>query len=764
MDGVLPLRLIGRNDDDSLFIFETKSRRVDDFDILSHKWPPTLDKPGYHYPMPGLHYNVLVPSATIEEIKTLMAQAKINYLWADCLCINQLDDNEILNEVSKMFEYYKGARRCHVLLHMQDAWDPQTIVDDLKFLGHVLSNMGGATLASEAVGLSDNMIRRLAVWENKEEQNWVFPMDKGLVRSSGVDMGVLNCYATCINRITSLFNNIYFKRVWTFQEMILGKNVNLWAINTVALPGTSSATGDYSITLTSIGELPVWMNLATDSNDKANKLYQWIHCSRDQKSDLVLAILNAIEEQAVEVKSLQLRVGGITSAKSDIMHGGSSWWKFNSRGVSNIFSAVSLIPRVAEKPRDIYLGLLGIFNGLFDVEQLSTLGMDMDKITFEFFQQLSIKTEFAWTKLAISSGERKQWDWIPVARIPKTPNTTDCFSGVIQLGRLKKKGQAKSMAVTGVKGTPRPYMKIRLVGQESGKFQFIFKGCNCGKKIKTGFFKKETIPTHDTPVQIRTDQTGRTLVWCATVLGSLIDPGCNLPDYRRKLLNRLLPVWRVTDPLAKPIGWTDRCVSGTAWENPGEIRPHNWSMNYDMVDIHHCRSRLHNDSTANLACEVTVNCGCTITAPFSFIFEGISAVKGSSLGETVATLDNDGRITLHDGLGFVQVGDEGKTFKLVAFGGDVRAHRAHAVECRVKKKSKPLELTKPWPSGRALVRDDFTHDMTDMMRNYGYISTEGAGNMLISRNKPVGPYKIIGVCIDQHLSEQEDGYTDVTLR
>ena len=33
-------------------------------------------------------------------------------------------------------------------------------------------------------------------------------------------------------------------------------------------------------------------------------------------------------------------------------------------------------------------------------------GDDMERISFNFFKQLSTKTGFAWTKLAISSGER----------------------------------------------------------------------------------------------------------------------------------------------------------------------------------------------------------------------------------------------------------------------------------------------------------------------------------------------------------------------
>lgn len=142
---------------------------------------------------------------------------------------------------------------------MPEVWNPQDIVDDLKFLDHVLSHMGGAALASEALGLTENVTRRLSSWVSKE---WTFEVDRSTARSASVDMGVLNCYSTCIKHVKSLFANLYFSRVWTFQEMLLGKKITLWGINLQSI--------------SYIGELDIWMDLATDSKDKAYKLLGWI--------------------------------------------------------------------------------------------------------------------------------------------------------------------------------------------------------------------------------------------------------------------------------------------------------------------------------------------------------------------------------------------------------------------------------------------------------------------------------------------------------
>lgn len=345
--------------------------------------------------------------------------------------------------------------------------------------------------------------------------------------------------------------------------------------------------------------------------------------------------------------------------------------------------------------------------------------------------------------------------------------TTDCFAAVVNLGHLDpKKGLANAIATTGIIGNPRKYMKVMLRQRNSDNrnFQFVFKGCNCGKQVKTGLFSSELIINDDRPIDVPGDETGRILVQCATILGSIMDPDSSVVEYRRRLLRKLQPYWDITDPNAKPTGWIDRCVSGTGWKNPDpfDFRVHNRSMNYKMGSIYGCGSRLENDSTANLSCEVHVNCGCMIIAPFSLIFEAITAVEGSSLGGTSASLEDD-RIVLKDGLGLVQVGDVGRTFNLVAYGGDVDAHRSYSSSCRSTRLHKQVIPKLPWPMGRALVREEFTHGIADSMRDYGYVETGGSGNLLICRNQPMGRYKIIGVCIDEWI-ENKKGRNRVTIQ
>ena len=125
-------------------------------------------------------------------------------------------------------------------------------------------------------------------------------------------------------------------------------------------------------------------------------------------------------------------------------------------------------------------------------------------------------------------------------------------------------------------------MKILLKREESRGFQFVFKGCNRGREVKKGFFSSEPIPAYDQPMEVVRDQAGRILVQCTTILGSIMGPGHDVVQYRRRLLSKLQPQWNIGGPSMKPIQWENRCVSGTFWENPHPqyLKTHNLSMNY----------------------------------------------------------------------------------------------------------------------------------------------------------------------------------------
>ncbi|KAJ2989650.1 hypothetical protein NUW58_g3364 [Xylaria curta] len=789
-------------DDNKFSVFETNGQSYD-YDIISYCWGDEV-KP-YDCKIPGVTWLVKINERKITDIQKLMLHQGVKYLWADCVCLNKTDRQQEGEEIAKMFQYYKNARNCYLMIDMPVRFDTLQITEDLKLLDHILSNVGGASMVSDTKQLSPKLEKRRKEWA--EGKPWVGSESyKSRVKAAGIDLGVMNCYNTCITQVISLFRNQYFTRVWTFQEMILGKNIEI-----VGVTG-----GEMS----PIGSLFHWMELAYDCRDKAWKLYNWINNPRMVKNvsiDLVLAFIDI--DHAVLV-TLQRQMRGIDAAKTDIINGGQFWWKENPTGVSNIFSAISIIPRECKDMVDLFKGLLGIFSGLFTPEEIQAhiRGDDIEKISFAFFKKLSEKTGLAWTKLSIGSQDRGQWDWIPVLeRDPAAKNAdtnnedeedeevngaeevnqgeqeerkeknrikTDIFAGVTNLGVLRKNGRAKTIGSTGLLGAPRTFMSIHLK-EENPQFHFIFKGCNCGKKVKAGFLKKKTIPTFDEPTDIPGDETGRALAECATILGSLLDGDNSILDYKSRLLRSLGPQWETTDSAARPPKWPERCVSGTFWANEDNcryyLRPHNTSMNLRMGAITSCDSRLAQGSTAKISCEVRINCGCVIIAPFSLIFEALTSVTGSSLGSTLMTgssLDrtdeddssgddnndnDDGRIIMKDGLGLVQMGDLGKTFNVVAFGGHLDFHKSNATLCRKLKESKPVRPVKSHPRGRAIIRSDFKHGMANMMRDYGYVET-GVGNLLISRDHILSDYKIRGVCIDNTIPQKKPGESRVMIQ
>jgi hypothetical protein len=744
---------------------DLRHTNVDSYDIISHRWYPAEGYTyGYHdvrtkdgniipgHQIQGLDWMIDVSHAKITHMKNFMIASGVEYLWVDCICIRQDDEDEKDGEVQKMFDYYKAARTCHVLMNMAMVWDPHQIVKDLKLVDHVLSHVDASALASEAPNLSRGTVKDLDDWASKP---WVFPVSESMVRSAAIDMGLINCYSTSALNIMSVFRNEYFTRVWTFQEMILGKNIRLWAI-------------DHE-TVADIGELDTWMDLATNAADRAYKLFRWIDTSWKLKPASVLAIMRVLVEDLEDLKNLQLVVKGIESARTDIISGGPRWWHDNPKGISNIFSAISVLPRSCFKKHDYFRGLLGIFDGLFDKAEMQRelTGDDVETMSFCFFKQLSIKTGFAWTNLAVSSQDRGEYDWIPMVRKHNQTTTADCFAGVMKLGRLRrKKGQAIAEATTKFKGSPQKFASITLLQNEpKSGYRFIFKGCNCGKTRKTGLFSREPIETVDATMEVYHDDTARTLVHCATLLGCLLDPcpkntlpeerNANLVRFRKSLLHKLQPSWQISDPNAKPAQWEDRCVSGTSWEdpNPDFIRVHNCSFSYKLASLDGFDCRLATAKTAEISCKVEMNCGCVYIAPFAFIFYGLTSVRDCSLGQETARRDGDDRIILQDGLGLVQIGDVGKTFNLIAFDGNIGAYKSYASLCRKKwLKSKDIPV---WPSGRALVSEGFSHSLLSLARNYGFVETGGSGNLLICRKHPLAPYRIIGACIDEEIQPKK---------
>jgi len=101
---------------------------------------------------------------------------------------------------------------------MPEPFDPEHISADLRLLDHINTNIKGGSIITESLKLSSNLEERLRYWAQKPWTSDV--LSEVAARSAGMDTGLMNCYNTCVSQVKSIFQNAYFTRVWTFQEMI----------------------------------------------------------------------------------------------------------------------------------------------------------------------------------------------------------------------------------------------------------------------------------------------------------------------------------------------------------------------------------------------------------------------------------------------------------------------------------------------------------------------------------------------------------------
>lgn len=451
----------------------------------------------------------------IDKIKAFMIHGGVQYMWVEYLRVDPSDEKAEAAEVASKYEYFKYADHCHILLDMSVGLKPRETSDNLRLLDHLFSAMACSALVSEA-NLGAKVENLLCEWAS--EKIWTFDMPISMAQATGIGVGVLNCYASVVRHVKSLFYSIFSARV---LEILLGKNVKIWE------------TSDGSPYL--IGELGAWMDLVTDSQDKAHKILAWIKTSRMLNTKSIDTVLQAIENDILDLDNLQTQFLGISAARTDILVGGPEWWRHNSKGVSNTFSAISSIPP-SQSTIEILRGLFSIFSGLFTAEDIihELAGNDTEKICFSFLNRLSTQADQTWIRLAIGNGESGGQEWSPISadHQPRHSMTSpqEFFAGVFNLGSIHK-----DYASAKTKTNSRKYMGIHLRRDSHRSFTFAFTGCN------TIVNAEKQQSTTLQPIDVPKDETGRYLVQAATFLGNIFDPGADIVEYRTRLLTKIKP-------------------------------------------------------------------------------------------------------------------------------------------------------------------------------------------------------------------------------
>jgi hypothetical protein len=130
-----PRYLLHRHNGNQFSLVETNGYSYS-YDIVSYCWGGKVPKYDYNYVLTksdidgldsdgldsekdrieGLNWDITVRREKVNDIKKLMCFKDIDYLWADCVCINKNDKQQESEEFAKMFQYYKVRLMSYIFL------------------------------------------------------------------------------------------------------------------------------------------------------------------------------------------------------------------------------------------------------------------------------------------------------------------------------------------------------------------------------------------------------------------------------------------------------------------------------------------------------------------------------------------------------------------------------------------------------------------------------------------------------------------------
>ncbi|KAJ4153022.1 hypothetical protein LMH87_009533 [Akanthomyces muscarius] len=179
--------------------FQPNERREDygpKFEALSYTWGSALHPETVYIATETSFSKLSIRQNLASALRHLRYPDKPRTIWADALCINQLDVNERNQQVSRMVDIYPRAQRVLAWLG-PDSVDVSYAMRALDFLGsQVITTVDNSTIfAPEAT-------------ERQWDHRTVLPYDRGTW------MG-----------IAQLLNRDYFKRLWVVQEIQLAREV-----------------------------------------------------------------------------------------------------------------------------------------------------------------------------------------------------------------------------------------------------------------------------------------------------------------------------------------------------------------------------------------------------------------------------------------------------------------------------------------------------------------------------------------------------------
>ncbi|KAM0697998.1 hypothetical protein Q7P36_002852 [Cladosporium allicinum] len=148
-------------------------------------------------------YAIDIPQNAYDALVHLRFRNRPRLVWIDCLCINQNDAREKSHQVGILHKIYAQAHVVSWLKLSRDV-DLQDASFFLSLFARLwIDEVRGNELCQSADKLGENVVLRLK--SHLESQSKALP------------------HRYPLQNITSIFTADYFERVWTAQEIILGK-------------------------------------------------------------------------------------------------------------------------------------------------------------------------------------------------------------------------------------------------------------------------------------------------------------------------------------------------------------------------------------------------------------------------------------------------------------------------------------------------------------------------------------------------------------
>lgn len=152
-----------------------------------------------------------------EALRDLRDYSRVHYIWADALCINQKDTPERNAQVALMGDIYWAAH--HTVIHLGALNKDMSVLLMAAHLSHSLHRQ--ATVAAEAL----KALRSLSLdQENTSLKSSAEDSLPPQLSKEGID---LLSYKAIVKQIAEedLLQRPWFSRVWTYQELILSRQV-----------------------------------------------------------------------------------------------------------------------------------------------------------------------------------------------------------------------------------------------------------------------------------------------------------------------------------------------------------------------------------------------------------------------------------------------------------------------------------------------------------------------------------------------------------